>query len=258
MRYDLIYKKTDEEKQLARTPIEYVPDIIKERFNRIPDSIKELTEEEIIKKLKPNSTQYRIRERFWAEFSKCIKEDRPRMNFEKVYSHYASTTEFFRRLIRSDLFVAFMFTPIQKYDDQVSSLLNVALGRLDEILNMDISSKRVNKDGEVVETVNPKLAEVLLKAIKHVEERVKGKAVERTVNINMANSPDSKLDEKDLMDIKKIDERINEIESKLGVIPNESNGVHRESIIEVAEYNSSENRGAGDYATEDTVERALP
>jgi hypothetical protein len=189
-------------------------DGIKRHIERIPEELRLQSDKELEKQFKPSANLYRIRQAFWKEIA-IAEERNKKIRPKHIYTGIVSEQYFFDKILRSDLKLAWIISPLATYEDMCNAILQKGMQRYEELIDIDINvwKKRKNEDGEWVEyrDVCPKKAAVLLAAIKNVEERVKGLAVQRQI----VHKTEEKKVRTITEDPRELAEKIKELENKL-------------------------------------------
>lgn len=203
---------------LARTIItseELLPPKLLEAIIRLPQEWIGLTDGEIKEKgYKPSITDRKLRTGFWRAVQAAEKTGSA-MNLSSICRGVCGTGSL-HGVMANPPRLAYMLAPIVSYEIETETMLNMALERYNEILEMPIHKFEDMEDesGEIVRTrtVDLKKAEMLLKVLVNVEDRVKGKAVSKNINVN-----ENVRGSDDISDwnMSKIDEELAKINSKL-------------------------------------------
>jgi len=193
---------------INRFPVEYRPYVL-----AVPDELLCLTEEELQKTIDPSDTLRKLRIAFWGNYDRIcsdvtIGKEAPSTTsgedhkgskhiakaksksfyFAEICWGICSPTAFEKIVVHNPAAFAFILTPPPNYDKTMEGLLEKGMARLTEI--MDIPIYQTDKNGKRLPDV--KAAALVLAAIKMVDDRVKGGAIQRleskqlTVNANMS------------------------------------------------------------------------
>lgn len=152
--------------------VNVVTDRVREAIRLVPDELHDLTEGELKMKCRPTGTDYSLRVSFWREYERICSTGRRVMDNRSVFGGICSERYFYMKFLTDEVKVAWLVRPIQTYQKEMESILNRGTQRLWELMEMDITDKTGKK-------VDPRRAEVLLKVIAEVSNRVKGMAVQR-------------------------------------------------------------------------------
>jgi len=199
-----------------------LPEAIRNRYISLPDSIREMSEDDIRVKRKFTSIDERLRVNFWKEMQRSFVSNSP-MVVARITNGVSSNTHFYATF-KEEMRLAWLFCPLIDYEGQLEALLQVATSRYKEILEMDIMDvKKVptsidQKTGkplgyELVKVVNDKRAMVLSAAIRSIEDRVKGTPVNRNITAIENRSKEANI--RDVTDMKELDAKLKELESRL-------------------------------------------
>lgn len=183
-----------------------------------------LTEEGALRRqIKPTSTINKLRIAFWMEYDRAINQ-KCKMNLTNVYRGICFY-EYFVRIFRDAKFLhnaVWILKPRQNYSMVMNEALDMANHRLREIIEMPIYDQIdvVDSQGKKRKkrVPNTKTAELILKAQKVLDERVKGgtvyKAAQPTTSVNV-NVNNTKNDEgvvevkgAEIVDAKTVEEQI--------------------------------------------------
>lgn len=111
----------------------------------------------------------------WTEYSKAFQLD-TEMNMYKVVRGTCSQNFLEYDYLRNPYKAAWILIPPKNYEETLDIILLRGLERIEEIIDIDMNKR--NKKGERV-GIDPKLADVVLRAYKMVEDRVKGGTISR-------------------------------------------------------------------------------
>lgn len=203
---------------LVRTIVsseELLPAKLLESIITLPQEWIGLTDEEIKKKgYKPSITDRKLRTGFWRAVE-AAERTGATMSLASICRGVCGTGSL-ANVMASPPRLAYMLAPIVSYEIETETMLTMALERCNEILEMPIHKYEEMEDenGEVVRTrtVDLNKAKLLLQVITNVEDRVKGKAVSKNINVNenVNNSDDISN-----WDMSKINAELESINSKI-------------------------------------------
>ena len=220
-----------------------------EMASTIPDEIRSMTDRELDLKINPTLKMYELRRSFWAEQIRA-SEGRGKMVMANVYRNIFGRDYFYKHVMSSHMKMEWIMRPLAAFDNKAKALLEKSYKRLEEIIGMPLETTKMvgkGKDAYEVTEVDPRKATVVLAAHKIIEDRALGKAIERSVGIT-TSKPDTK--KKPELDMSKIDQRIKELQEKVGM-----DGLEKHSDILLLEpdgHSHGENRGAADQVNEQT------
>lgn len=174
----------------------------------IPDEIWEATEAEIRSLAQPTPTDYALRASFWREYERAMSQGTGKVSAQSVYSGVCSQQYWNSKLLKKPAKVAWLLRPMQVYEKELEAILHRATERLWEIIEMPITDSKGRHD--------PRRAAVILAALKQVEDRVKGMAIQRQQKLQVnVNQPSQTRIAADLTSMDNIDARIKELEGQL-------------------------------------------
>jgi len=156
-------------------------------------------------------TASRIRMSFWMDYESAVANGR-KMFLSRIIGGVCSEHFFKDKFLSDNAKVAFMVCPPSNYLVQTREALMAGLETLREI----VSAKVVDEDGILI----PRAADVVLKAVMHLDMRVKGAIVQRidsrtlALNVNQNMSPNhSQL--KIPRTLEELDAQLEQIKSQL-------------------------------------------
>jgi hypothetical protein len=153
----------------------------------------QLDERQLEHRCAPNPKTKVLRVNFWNEYYAAIREGR-KMSMMNVYRTVCTHVWFYTKLDRRESCV-WMFRPTTDYNSFMEEQLHKGLQRIGEILALPI---------EVNGKVSTPTANLILKTVQMVENRVKGAVVQKHEhkNLNLSLSADSVMP-KDLIELEK-------------------------------------------------------
>jgi hypothetical protein len=186
--------------------VNMVSDRLRELIEVLPEELFLLSEKDLKNRFKPTSTDYALRVSFWREFEKVASRGGGKIHCVNVFAGICSEAYFYNKFIRNESKLAWMVRPMQTYQREMEAILAKGTERLWELIEIKIKDKKGR--------VDPRLADILLKTISAVENRVKGMAVQRTeqksLNVNVMTG--SKANHA-LESVDAIEQRIKQLES---------------------------------------------
>jgi hypothetical protein len=192
-------------------------DSIKNAIEQIPDEVIELSDNALEKKVNPSLKLYELKRKFWEEIFEAQKTGR-KIRPSHIYEGIMPDSSFYNRVLKNHLQLAWIISPLTTYENRTKAALDKVTARYEELISMDITSKKFKKVGdEVIEwtEVDPRKAGVLLQTIKNLEERIHGTAIQRQVNVH-TNKP-SDAEGRATLDMNKVDERLKELDGLLHI-----------------------------------------
>jgi hypothetical protein len=193
---------------------EVMPTILVKRLKKLPLEFVDKTPaelEEMFKKngLKLSETIETLRDAFWLEYDRAVQSGRKMMTENIYYDICLERT--FRDIYSHPLKLAYITSPIIKYDARLSSLLRInSISIIKEILEAPMYDENGN--------LNDKIAKLKLSAINSLQDRTLGTAIQKsevkqmTVNIDSGTSARS---------VEEIQKRIAEVEKELRIESNQ-------------------------------------
>lgn len=189
-------------------------DVMLRRINEIPPEYRDYSEYKLRKMAQPSLNLYEIKRAFWREMERVDKTGK-RFVAENVYKDLASKSFFYTSVLQNPGKLAWLLSPMVKYEIKTKAILDKLSDRYEELVNMEITTvkRRKNEAGEWVEYTEtcPKKALVLLQTIKNVEDRVNGLAIQKQITINTTEPAEKKAS----LDMGTVNERLKELEEKL-------------------------------------------
>ena len=162
---------------------------------------------ELESEITPTRTDKKIKLSFWKEYDRASRDHCP-MKTENICKNVCHPNYFRDHFLKREKKVAWLFIPPTDYLLELESMMSIAADRINEIINIPI--ERTNKNGDQV--IDIKAAELVLKAIKQLEDRVKGAPTQRLDQRSLQVSVDGN---KQLSHEVDIDKKILELEEKL-------------------------------------------
>jgi len=192
--------------------------VLKERMAAIPIELRQKSEKELRIKLNPSMDQVQLKQQFHKEL-KIAKERNRKMVMKRVYDGTYKKDFFYENVLFNHLLMAWVTTPVVELELKISAALSLAADRFEELVNMDINTKKriknENDEWIMVEEIDPKKAMVLVTVIKHLADRHMGLSVQKQVTLNVSE-PSLKDGDKAELDMEKVNSRLRELEEKLG------------------------------------------
>ena len=191
-------------------------DRVKEAIESIPQELYSLSEEALRVRVKPTLKLYEVKRAFWEELLMAQERGKPMRNW-RIYDGKVSKAYFYEKILTDPAKLAWITSPLDSYEDKSKAALDMVTQRYEDLINMDINTtkkRKVDGEWEEYQEVCPKKALVLLQVIKNLEDRIKGTAVQRQVNVHTSEPSERKSKSELNMDM--VNERLRELESKLG------------------------------------------
>lgn len=154
--------------------IKFLTGRLKEAVLNIPEEIFLKTEGDLRMSVKPTNADFALRVSFWREFERVLWKGSGAISPASVMAGIVSEQYFYKEFLSNPKKVAFMIRPMQTYNKEMEAILMRATERLWELIEIPIYNSKGRFDS--------KAAEVLMKAVAQVENRVKGMAVQKSEN----------------------------------------------------------------------------
>jgi hypothetical protein len=193
---------------------------IKEAIESIPQELYSLSEETLRSRVNPTVRLYEIKRAFWEELA-FAQERGAKMRVHRIFEGKMHKQAFYRDVLNHPLRMAWITQPLTLYEDKTKAVLDRAVERYDELVNMEITTTKRIKDPEaedgyrIVTETDPKKALVLLQTIKNLEDRIKGTAIQRQVSVHTGEPKGPRIESASL-NMDAVNERLQELEAKLG------------------------------------------
>lgn len=193
-----------------------IPEKIRLRYAALPEELKYQTEQELRNHHTYTVTDERLRVAFWREVQKCMSTGKHLIT-KRVISGICSEPYFYQKFLTNDMKLAWMLQPIIPYETRTDAMLNLAVGRYQEILDMEITSikktiVKLDDDGkpvyDYIKQVDPAKANLLISTIQKLEDRVKGMAIQKNVTVKETGKAGEKVEG---MDMSAIDKKLEEL-----------------------------------------------
>ena len=183
---------------------------LEKHYREIPGTERLLSEHEIVACIKPTRVEWKLRIRLWDLVHKALDQTN---DYDKIYTvdiveGICGTELFYRKLSSKQYFASFLFSPIEKFTDEVDTMLSITRDKMWELIN---KLQPVKKDG----TVDKTQAGMLIKIHQQLVDRKMG-AVRQLVEmkkIQLNVNTDLPLD-----DIEVLDDKIRELRPKVDII----------------------------------------
>lgn len=188
--------------------INFLSDALKKSVLELPEEFLIMSETELKEKAHPTSTDYALRVSFWREFDKAMWKGTGKIVSASIYGGICSEQYFYKAFIRTEAKFAWMIRPMQQYQKEMEAILYRCTERLWELIEIPLKDSKGKMD--------PKRAEVLLKVVAQVENRVKGMAVQRSearslnVNVVTRSKPSQGIET-----MSSLDERIKQLQAEV-------------------------------------------
>lgn len=190
-------------------------------LQEIPDEVARMDIDKLKDLGKLTLTDEQLRISMQREFASAMKANRP-IRDHAVYGSNCPAAYYYNSFLKNPYKLAYAMMPLVRYENQMEAMLTTAVSRYNDLLNMDIMTKKLvtvlDEDGKptkkMVDEVDPKKASILLMVIKAVEERTRGSVVQKSLNI-IAKEPNQEDGDVVGIDGASVDAKIAELERKL-------------------------------------------
>lgn len=197
-----------------RSVVSLVPPVVAERISQVPKDYlvmdeRSLKEELIRSGKRPSPMDNRARIAFWIEYNNAQNNGRS-MFMTNVYGGVCSREHFYNALLTDKQRTAWLVCPPTQYLIAMEEMLSFGMDRVrDEILTLPV----VNKKGEP----NPRMAQVILDAVKMIDQRIKGAVIQRVETKNLhVHAGKSQMDKGSttVQGMSELDKKLDELEKR--------------------------------------------
>ena len=173
-------------------------------YRAIPFEEHKHDEDAIVALLKPTKVDWRIRIRLWDLVEKALDSTN---EYNLIYTRdvvegICGTDILYTKLKHKQYFASFLFSPIEKFTDEVDTMLTITRGKMWQLIN---ALKPVTKDG----TVDRTQANLLIKVHQQLVDRKMGAVKQlvemKKIQLNLNQVPlvdDIELIDKKIMELK--------------------------------------------------------
>jgi hypothetical protein len=166
------------DKDDGRSVLRLAPETIQRAMCEIPEADRNLSEAELRKMIRPTPADNQLRISFWLEYDRVQSRMLPQMETTNIIRGIITEDYFYKRYMKDLKRVAWMLIPPTSYTVKLTEMLEVGLGRMRGVLDLD----PVGPDGKV----NTKLLELQLKITAMMDMRLNG-AIAQKVQIEQKN-----------------------------------------------------------------------
>lgn len=185
----------------------------------LPEKYINMEDDDLRKEANPIRRDFMLRNNFWIAFEKAINSGTMHIHTPHVYNGVCPRQNFYEHVLANPAKLAWLIRPIREYESELELLLSAVTDRLWEIVRAPIFSGikgSVNKPYKL----DPKAADVVLKAAKMIEDRVKGMAVQRIAQkTEVTNRKNPEAIE--VLTEEHLDKEIKQLEQAVKVLPAE-------------------------------------
>jgi hypothetical protein len=215
------------ERENPRSLINIAPEVFKAGLEHSSVRLYLKKDEKSLEKIvKPTPTLNRLRQRFWIEFDLAQDQNR-KMKAENIWMGVCSL-DLFLSVVEKFKYQAWILMPLPRYDDIIEEALHAGLNRVREIFDFPLYEKKeVKRNGipQLITVPNYKAADLMLKTVKMLDDRVKGGVVQKieqtNKNLHLHSNADGNVrsveNENDLIEaeIKRLEKKISGNKAKV-------------------------------------------
>lgn len=153
------------------------------------------------------ATENRIRVAFWTEYNRA-QDSGGRMNLANVCAGICTKAYFYNEITKRKTKLAWVLTPPTSYTSAMEEALIYGVEKIRDILDIELKDSKGN--------VNVKAAEVLLKTIQFLDQRVKGAIVQKVDTRSLVVHADtrSKPKESEPLTLEAVQKQLQSLEAK--------------------------------------------
>ena len=252
--------------------VNVVPTWLKNRILSVSvQSLLQMSEEDLEKKVNPPLTLKRLRIAFWSEYERIFKgygrsiqQSKREMNIgvHRMCNGICTPSYFMDKVARNDYFIAWVVRPPIDYATAMEEALQFGIERLREILNFPLYEQKLNKDGVPVVNARTKkpvlipnvsVGTLMLKTVALLDMRVKGSIPHRVHQITQ-----SQIDRRNVnvnilenhsgvqVDAKKLDKKlltIEDLDKQIVTLTKETDQLLNNPKVNLREINKLEKQG---------------
>lgn len=170
----------------ARSVFDLSPVAVRRAVMDVQPELFHKDDRELESDFKPTRTDRKIKLSFWKEYDLAVSEMRS-MKTENICRNVCHPNYFRDHFLKNEGKVVWLLVPPNDYMMELETMMGTAADRLNEIMNIPITKK--DKNGNDVVDVNA--AGLVLKAIKQLEDRVKGAPIQKQENKNLSINYDA-------------------------------------------------------------------
>lgn len=178
--YSFIFDPKNAESIVALSPTK-----LANAIKCVPTGFLEMNREELEVEINPSKTDKAIKIAFWREYNRSRLTD-THISMRGICNGICQEAYLYHKFLPSSKKIAWMLQANLSDEIGMQIMYEKSMDRLDEILHSDMSDKNGRLDA--------RRAEVVLKAIQLIENRVKGLAIQRTESKNLNVKIEEKTD----------------------------------------------------------------
>ena len=163
--YSAIFSKNDK-----RSIVNITPTKVSSHISTIPRDFLDMDKEELEKLVNPTRTDRALKAIFWREYNKAQLTE-TNMTTRGMWLGVCQEMWFYKHILTDNRKMAWILSPNVEDDVRLHLMYDKGLDRVEEILDSEITNTKGMLD--------PKKADVVLKAWKMLDDRVKGLAVQK-------------------------------------------------------------------------------
>jgi len=180
-------------------------DRLYKKLENLPERYMNLTDDQMIKQMRPTKIDWRIRIRFWQLIGKALDDsnDYAVIFNVDIFDGIVSKVEWYHKTKR-DMFIAWLFRPIGSHVDEMDTMINVTREHLWTVINniqvVADNGKLDMSHANMVMRIHDKLVDRKIETLRHLIEM---KKLQKDLN-EERGLPD---------DLEYIDAQINDLEA---------------------------------------------
>lgn len=182
-----------------RSLIRIVPESMRAAILAIPEELRDLDEQALIKLFHPTPTMCQIRLLFWLEYDRA-QERFMNMKLANVVSGVCSEEMFYNKLLKNAQFVAFLVTPPATYMVALEEAVMKGIQRQREVLDVDPMIPDPANPGKF--KLDVKLATLQMKITAYLDMRKNGGITQKIETNNQSTTISVAADAAELLEYK--------------------------------------------------------
>jgi len=206
------------------------PKSLGDKLVSLPTEVFDMTEADLEASVRPSYSDNIVKKHFLKAFHEASKNGT--IISMKAMCYGVMLLQTFSTKLKNPLYGAWLIAPISSYNAVMETYLKVARDRYSELLTMSI--KKVGRDGEETDQIDPKKAALLLSVIKNVEDRALGSSLQRQVSVS-TKEPATKDGEIAKLNADAVDKRLKELELQLGEKPYNSDDLIEAEVVDATQ-----------------------
>jgi len=158
-------------KSLPQSMYNLVPKKFQESMDRVDESYFIMSEEDLVKKVKPDRTLNCLRYRLWDEYNRALDKKYPHLSMPNLCAGICTESYLRLAVFRNPVMVAWLLTPPKSYETAAEEALNHGIEQLRKMLDFPIYDDKGRPD--------LKSAKLQLEIVKMIDARLKGAPLQR-------------------------------------------------------------------------------